>query len=243
MPQRAGGPTRAPDSRPALAGPLGVVVVDSRHVVRSALALLISAQRDMQVLAEAHSADAAMRAIRGMRRGTRVLVLVGQGLTGEHDGFWLVRAIRERHPHLQVLGCGVNGDATVVSRALFAGADGYVDQCADPRAFFDALRRAAAGETVLEGVPPGALGEIVGAIEREADQWRRPRELLTEREREVLCLASHGLTARQIARRLGISERTITTHLDHIYRKLGVSCRVAAIREGTRLGLVSGVVE
>lgn len=242
MSERAAGPTRAPASRPALARSIGVVVVDFRHVVRSALALLISTQSDMEVLAEAHSADAAMRAIRRLPPGTRVVVLVGLGLAGEHDGFWLVRAIRQRHPHLQILGCGVNGDATVVSRTLFAGADGYVDQCADPGAFFGALRRAAAGETVLEGVPPGALGEMVDAIRREAGV-RRPHELLTERELEVLRLASLGLTARQIGRRLGIRERTVTTHLDHIHRKLGVSCRVAAIREGTRLGLMRGAVE
>jgi ATP/maltotriose-dependent transcriptional regulator MalT len=61
--------------------------------------------------------------------------------------------------------------------------------------------------------------------------------VVTEREREVLALAAQGFTARQIGNRLGVAERTVTTHLDHIYRKLGVSGRVAAITAGTQLGL------
>jgi ATP/maltotriose-dependent transcriptional regulator MalT len=63
--------------------------------------------------------------------------------------------------------------------------------------------------------------------------------VVTEREREVLALAAQGFTARQIGNRLGVTERTVTTHLDHIYRKLGVSGRIAAISAGQQLGLLA----
>ena len=80
-----------------------------------------------------------------------------------------------------------------------------------------------------------AVGEIVEGIER-----RREVEVkLTDREREVLVVAAEGLTARQIATRLGVRERTITTHLARIYGKLGVGSRLAAIRMASQSGLVS----
>ena len=80
-----------------------------------------------------------------------------------------------------------------------------------------------------------AVGDIANEIER-----RREMELrLTEREREVLSVAAEGLTARQIAGRLGVRERTVTTHLGRIYGKLGVGTRVAAIRVAARSGLVT----
>lgn len=63
-------------------------------------------------------------------------------------------------------------------------------------------------------------------------------EKTTVREREVLVLLAEGLSARRIARTLGISERTVNTHVGHIYRRLGVNNRVDAVREGMRLGLV-----
>ena len=78
-------------------------------------------------------------------------------------------------------------------------------------------------------------GQIADGIQRHRDLEVR----LTEREREVLSVAAEGLTAREIASRLGVRERTVTTHLARIYGKLGVGSRLAAIRMATRAGLVS----
>jgi DNA-binding NarL/FixJ family response regulator len=63
--------------------------------------------------------------------------------------------------------------------------------------------------------------------------------MLTDREQAVLVAAADGLTAREIGRRLGVSERTVTTHLNHIYRKLNVSSRISALSEASRLGVVT----
>jgi DNA-binding CsgD family transcriptional regulator len=67
---------------------------------------------------------------------------------------------------------------------------------------------------------------------------RNAPSILTERETSVLVAAAEGLTAREIARRLGVAERTVTTHLNHIYRKLGASGRVAALAAAARIGIV-----
>ena len=121
---------------------------------------------------------------------------------------------------------------------MFAGADGFVHKNSSPERFVEATRRAAAGELVLEGLPRGALGGIVEGVEGMVRQ-RTTTPILTEREQTVLIAAAGGLTAREIGRRLGVSERTVTTHLNHIYRKLDVSSRVAALSAAWRLGVIT----
>jgi len=198
--------------------------------------MLIDDRPDMEVLAETGTADEGLEIVSRVRR-SRVVVLVSLGLTGEddHDAFWLMRTLRERFPTHAILGCGANADATSVSRALFMGADGFVDKNIDPVEFLQSLRRAADREMVLAGPASVSVGQIAEGIERRRDLDVR----LTEREREVLSVAAEGLTAREIATRLGVRERTVTTHLARIYGKLGVGSRLAAIRLAARAGLVS----
>ena len=214
---------------------MGVVLIDPLHVVRAGLKLFIQEQPDMQVMGEASTSEEGVTAIRSLRRKTRVIVLVGLGLNGGQDAFWLIRTIRDTFPSLVILAMGSNGDGMAVSRALFVGADGYVDKNYEPEQFLDALRHAVDGEVVLSGVPGNWLGEIAESLERQRDA----NPILTERELEVLSVAAEGLTARQIGHRLGVRERTITTHLGRIYSKLGVGGRVGAVRAAARVGLVT----
>jgi DNA-binding NarL/FixJ family response regulator len=134
-----------------------------------------------------------------------------------------------------VLAVGANADPAVVSRALFVGADGFVDKNVEPAAFVDAIHRVAEREMVLAGPATGTVGQIAMGIEARRDLEAR----LTDRERQVLSVAAEGLTAREIADRLGVRERTITTHLARIYGKLGVGNRLAAIQTATRTGIVT----
>jgi len=211
-----------------------VIVVDPLPVVRAGLTMLIEDRPDMDVIAETGAADAGLEIVSRVRR-SRVVILVGLGLTGEHDAFWLIRTLRERFPTHAILGCGANADATTVSRALFMGADGFVDKNIDPVEFLQSLRRAADREMVLAGPQSGAVGQIAEGLERRRDLDVR----LTPRERQVLTVAAEGLTAREIGARLGVRERTVTTHLARIYGKLGVGSRLAAIRLAARAGLVT----
>ena len=163
------------------------------------------------------------------------MVLVGLGLEGEHDASWLIRTVRERFPTHAVLAMGANADPTMISRALFVGADGYVDKNVDPVDFLGAILKVADREMVLQGPVAATVGQIADSIELRRDLDVR----LTGREREVLAVAAEGLTARQIATRLGVRERTVTTHLGRIYGKLGVGNRLSAIRMAARSGMVS----
>lgn len=209
-------------------------MVDPLPVVRAGLELLVRSCPDMEVLVDASGAEEALDAIARTRR-SRVVVLVGLGLDGERDAQWLIREIRERYPSHAILAMGANADPTSISRALFVGADGFVDKNVEPQAFLSAIRKVGNREMVLAGPSADSVGLIADGIERHRDLDVR----LTEREREVLAVAAEGLTARQIASRLGVRERTVTTHLGRIYSKLGVGSRLAAVRMAARSGLVS----
>jgi len=214
--------------------PHGVVVVEPFAVVRAGLVQIIDASPGLEVLASASSAEEAMGVVDRLRR-TRLVILVAMGLAGERDAYWLIRALRERFPGHVILGMGANADPNAVSRVLFTGADGFVDKNVEVEEFLAAIRSAGEEEVVIAGPAVASVGTIAEGIERR----RSPTFRLTRREREVLVVASEGLTAREIADRLGVRERTVTTHLARIYGKLGVGNRLAALRLAAQSGLVS----
>src|SRR5262245_11634267 len=211
-----------------------VIVVDPLPVVRAGIALLVAGETGFDVVAQTSDAEDALDALDDAEAGS--LLLVGLGLDGPHGAFWLIESVRARFPSSVVVAVGARSDAVTISRALFSGADGYVDKDVDPTDFLDAIGSAMSGQMVLAGPPSEWVGAIAGGLERDrsGDAW------LTLRERQVLSVAAEGLTARQIAERLGVRERTVTTHLSRIYNKLGVRTRIAAIRTATAAGLVSG---
>jgi DNA-binding NarL/FixJ family response regulator len=222
-----------PSTSRAPARRFGVILVDPLPVVRAGLVRLLADQPELAVLADVGTADEALDAIEP-RRAEKVVVLVGLNLEGD-DSYWLMRTIRERFPSFTILACGARAEPIAISRALFMGADGFVDKNVDPAEFVSSVKSALAGELVLAGPPKESIPAIADGIENRREVETR----LTRREREVLNVAAEGLTAREIAERLGVRERTITTHLGRIYGKLGVGSRVAAIRAATDSGLVS----
>lgn len=213
----------------------GVVIIEPIGIVRISLRALFESVPDIEVLGETGDADLALDLVGRIKNHAGVVVLLGVELSGERDSFWLIRAIRERSPSLTILATGTDLQPGAISQALFMGADGFIHKNSPPERFVEATRRASAGELVLEGLPRGALGGIVERM----DPKRTSAPVLTERELMVLSAASEGLTAREIGRRLGVTERTVTTHLNHIYRKLGASGRIAAVSTAMRLGVLS----
>lgn len=216
-------------------GVAGVVIVEAIGIVRMSLRMLFESVPDIEVMGDAGDADAAVELVTTVKNPAGVVVLLGVELGGQHDAFWLIRAIRERSPQLTILATGTDLSPGAISQALLVGADGFVQKNSSPERYIEATRRAAAGELVLEGLPRGALGEFVDGI----DHHRPSSAVLTPREHMVLVAAADGLTAREIARRLGVRERTVTTHLNHIYRKLGASGRVAAVTTAARMGVLT----
>jgi two-component system, NarL family, nitrate/nitrite response regulator NarL len=230
----------AVETRSRVAGEAGeslasVLLVDPFPLVRAGLAGLIRQRGEMRVLAEAGTAEEALQHIRANRRRGRVIVLVSLAVQGEHDAEWLLTHLREEFPSFVSLAVGRGTDALEISRALFMGADGFIDAKAQPDEFLDALRQALEGQLVLAGIPSELFGSVVEGI---GDPEDAP-SILTAREREILSIAAEGLTAREIGLRLSVSERTVTTHLGNVYRKLGVNGRIAALNWAVRSGFIA----
>ena len=212
----------------------GVVLVEPLAVVRAGLARLITEQPELALKADVGTAHEALSAVRDLPSKTTLVVVVGMHLQAEQDSFWLIRQIHEMHPTVRILAMGGEVDEGFVSRALFVGADGFADQTSDPQEFVDAIVSCAAGEMVITGAFRGQFALMADGIEAQA----AASELLSDRERQVLEVVAEGLTARATAERLGLAERTITTHLHRIYAKLEVSSRLAAINVARQRGLL-----
>ncbi|TLM75077.1 response regulator transcription factor [Pseudarthrobacter sp. NamB4] len=203
-----------------------VLLADDHLVVRSGLRALLGTQADIAVVAEAASGEEAVRLVQEHEPAVVVLDLaMGAGM----DGIEAIRRIRESNSKQAVLVFTTyDSDADIV-RSVDAGAMGYLLKDAAPEEIFAAIRGAVQGKSVMS--PPVAS--------RLFQQLRNPEEVLTPREAELLSLLTQGLSNRELGQRLFISEATVKTHLAHIYAKLGVDTRAAAIatairREGMR---------
>ncbi|HKU30186.1 response regulator [Arthrobacter sp. NyZ413] len=206
--------------------PISVLLVDDHLVVRSGLKALLGTQPDIAVVAEAASGEEALLAAQQHPADVVMMDLaMGDGM----DGIEAIKRLRQANKRQAVLVFTTyDSDADIV-RAVDAGAMGYVLKDAAPEEIFAAVRGAAQGKSVMSAPVASKVFQ----------QLRNPDDVLTPREAELLSLLIQGLSNRELGKRLFISEATVKTHLAHIYAKLGVETRAAAIavairREGMR---------
>ena len=198
-----------------------VLLVDDHVVVRAGLRALLDSQPDIEVIAEAGTGEAAVDAVTTFRPQLVTMDLaLGTGI----DGVEAIRRIRQVDRNLPVLVFTTYDTDADVVRAIDAGAIGYLLKDSTPQEIFAAVRGAAAGQSVLS--PPVAS--------RLLQQMQRPEEALTPREAELLTLLAKGMTNKELGKALFISEATVQTHLAHIYAKLGVDTRAAAVSVALR---------
>ncbi|MGW0174261.1 response regulator [Rhodococcus sp. NPDC003322] len=205
---------------------ISVLLVDDHLVVRAGLRALLDSQTDIEVVGEADSGEDAVSLCSDRSPD---LVMMDLALGAGIDGVEAIRRIRADRPEQPVLVFTTYDTDADVVRALDVGAIGYLLKDSAPRDIFAAIRGAVTGQSVLS--PPVAA--------RVLDRMRRPDQALTAREAELLALLAEGLTNKELGRRLFISEATVKTHLAHIYAKLGVDSRAAAVsialrRDGIR---------
>ena len=200
-----------------------LMMVDDHPVVRAGLRALLEADAEVEVVADVGSGDEALQALdRLVTNGEGVpdLVLMDLNLGDGIGGIETTRRLRAQHPGVQVLAVTTfDAEADVVG-ALEAGATGYVLKDSPTEALLDAVREAAAGRSVLSP-------EVQQLLVR---RMAEPRTALSPRETEILEVLATGATNREAAKRLFISESTVKTHLVHLYEKLGVESRTAALR-------------
>jgi two-component system, NarL family, response regulator NreC len=214
------------DAREVAEPLIRIVIADDHAVVRSGLKLLLEAEADFEVVAEAGDVEAARRYVRGHHPGVLVLDLNMPG----GSSLEAIPQIRSEAPDTQIVVLTMQEEPAFARQALSAGAIGYVLKEAADAELVEAVRRAAAGETYLNP----ALG---ARIAREPPPG--PPDDLSEREVEVLRLIALGHTNSEIAEQLFLSVRTVETHRSHIQQKLRVSSRAELVRYALQRGLVS----
>lgn len=203
-----------------------VLIADDHAVVRTGLRALLASDPAVEVVAEAsEAADAVERG----RIGDVDVVLMDLRFAGDATAgvraTAQLRALAEP-PQVLVL-TSHDTDADIVG-AIEAGACGYLLKDAGPDELLGAVRAAAAGESALS---PTVAATLMGRL-------RAPQPVLTDRESEVLRAVAAGSTNRQVAASLHVSEATVKTHLVHVFDKLGVSSRTAAVAKARELGVV-----
>ncbi|GAA4611160.1 response regulator [Saccharopolyspora hordei] len=211
--------------------PVSVMVVDDHPMWRDGVARDLT-ERGFQVLATAGDAASALRIARTVKPD---VVLMDLNL-GDSSGVNATLQITQEIPGTRVLVLSASGEHSDVLEAVKAGASGYLVKSASAEELVDAVRRTAAGDAVFTA---GLAGLVLGEYRRMAitpdSETQAPQ--LTERETEVLRLVAKGMTARQIAKKLVISHRTVENHVQSTLRKLQLHNRVELARYAIEHGL------
>lgn len=201
------------------------VVVEDHPVTRVGIVALLGQDDRITVVGEAADGEGGLEV--AAREDPDVVVTdlrLGDGL----DGVGLTRALRSGRGAPEVLVLTTYDTDRDIVRAVEAGASGYLLKDAAPADIVEAVVRAAGGETVLA---PALAQRVVARMSR-------PRPELSAREVEIVAAVARGLGNREIARTLVISEATVKTHLVHVFTKLDVDSRTAAVARAREEGLI-----
>ena len=202
-----------------------IVLADDHPVVRTGLRAMLSGDPDLDVIGEAATPDDVVALASDLIPDVVLMDLqFGTDQTGA-DATRRIRALN--HPPAVLVLTNYDTDSDILG-AVEAGASGYLLKDAPLEELIAAIRAAAAGETALA---PAIAGRLLARM-------RSPQPNLSARETEVLRLVADGATNNDIAARLHISDATVKSHLVHIYTKLGVSSRTAAVASARDSGLL-----
>ena len=196
--------------------PIRVVLVDDHAVLRSGLAALLSGAGDIEVVGQAAEGAEAVDVVRRTRPDVVVMDLQMPGV----DGVQATSRILTEELGCEVVVLTSYSDSSRIVAALDAGAVGYLLKDADPEDLISGVRAVSRGESPLH---PRVARQLLSARAE-----RSQAVDLTPREAEVLGLVRQGLANKQIARRLGISERTVKAHLTSVFQRIGVADRTQA---------------
>ncbi|MFT7711233.1 response regulator [Clavibacter tessellarius] len=202
-----------------------IVIADDHPVVRAGLHAVLDVVDDIDVVGEAATPDEAVELAASLAPDLVLMDLrFGQERTGA-DATRQIRAV-EAAPYVLVL-TNYDSDGDILG-AVEAGASGYLLKDAPPAELLAAVRAAAAGESALA---PAVASRLLARM-------RAPRVSLSSREIEVLRLVADGASNTEVGARLHITDATVKSHLVHVFSKLGVSSRTAAVAAARELGIL-----
>jgi NarL family two-component system response regulator LiaR len=216
-----------------------VLIIDDHAVVRQGLRMFIEMQKDMEVVGEGTNGIEAVELAKRINPDVILLDLI----MPEMDGVEATRRIMKSSPHSRVLILTSFGEDDKVFPAIRAGAQGYLLKDIQPKDLVKAVRETFQGKTQLH---PDIAQRLMSAVSGKAPaedihpiSLPDDMEILTEREREVVDWISHGLSNREIAEKMVISEKTVKTHVSNLLSKLDLADRTQAAIWALKHGLGS----
>ena len=210
--------TPTPESDPG--APIRVFLLDDHEVVRRGLKDLLEADGDIEVVGESGLAEEARRRIPALRPHVAVL----DGRLPDGSGIDVCRDIRSAHPEVAALILTSYDDDEALFAAIMAGAAGYVLKQIRGHDLLDAVRRVAAGQSLLD---PAVTTQVLERL-RQGPPQDKALSPLTDQELKILELIGEGLTNRQIGERMFLAEKTVKNYVSSLLSKLGLERRTQA---------------
>ena len=210
--------------------PIRIFIADDHELVRYALRNLLEAENDIEVVGEAEDGEMAVKAVCELQPDVLLLDLRMPNMGGVE----VCRELNDRECKTRVLVLTSFDDDDEVFGVLAVGAAGYILKDTRPESVIQAVRSVADGKSVFDA-------KIADRVIKGTPEEKVPpeRDLLSEREMEVLRLMAKGMSNKEIGRALWIGETTVKTHVSHILRKLGQNDRTQAVLAAVQAGLVS----
>jgi two-component system, NarL family, response regulator DegU len=210
-----------------------LLIADDHGLVRQSLRQYLEMEGDIEVVGEASGGDEVLDLLNDSSTIHPDVVVLDTRMP-EKDGLETARQIRDTHSDVGVVMLSAYDDPQFVTEALRAGARAYVLKNKDVEYLIETVRLVAEGRIVIDPELAPAIAEGLST----GKGGHRKSDTLTAREMEVLQLLAFGHTNKDIAERLGISAETVKAHLEHVFEKLEVSDRAAAVATAFRRGLI-----
>ena len=209
-----------------------VLLADDHALVREGTRRLLETENDVEVVAEAASGEEAVEATKRLHPDIAIMDIAMPGM----GGIEATRAIKMFCPETAVLVLSAYDDEPYLMKLLEVGAAGFLLKNVHGQELISAIRAVSRGESVLQ---PSIAEKIMLRMSSQTENQQSMTDLLSEREFEVLRLAAKGLPNKEIARRLGLSIRTVHSHLANIFMKMQVGSRTEAVLQALRQGMIT----
>jgi len=208
-----------------------ILITDDHLIVREGLRMIFDTVPNIELVGEANNGQEALDAVEALNPDVVLMDLQMPVM----DGITAINHLRQMHPELAIIILTTYKEDALMHRGLAAGARGYLFKDTDRETLIDTIQAAVHGKSLLS---PEVLQQVLNYQSSNSASPANAESLLTEREAEVLLMVADGARNKEIAYKLGITERTVRAHLNHIFQKLEVDSRSAAAAEGVRRGIV-----
>jgi two-component system response regulator NreC len=210
-----------------------ITLIEDHEMVRAGFQMLLEAQPDMEIVAQADSGEAGLALMEEVEPDVVLLDISMPGMGGAETA----RNLKARYPAVRILAVTIHSNKAYLLEMLDAGVDGYLPKRAAAQELVNAVRAVYAGRTYIYTGLIDALVEGYRTRTEEAPDERGSEEL-TPRQREVLRLIADGLTSQRIADELELSVRTVDRHVENMMNRLGIHSRIELVKYAIREGLI-----